>query len=82
MLSDGLDFFIGLAEVGVAVASILIAGLIVGRFTFWTVSRILGKFAGPPATSDSDEDDVDDHTDIPRPPDDADAADGCILYKP
>ena len=71
MVSDALHFFISVAEVSVAVASILIAGLMVGKVAFWIVSRILGKFAGPP--------DIDDSEDEPTPPDDAAISthDGC-----
>jgi hypothetical protein len=66
MLWDVLHFFTSLVEVVVAVALILIAGLMVAKFAFWILSRSLGKLAGPPARSDSDPDEKA----TPSPPDD------------
>jgi hypothetical protein len=70
MLWDAIHFFISLGEVIVAVALVLIAGLIVAKIAFWTLSRCLGKLAGTPARSDSDEGEIYDYIAIPRPPDD------------
>ncbi len=70
MLWDALHFFVNLVEVIVAVALILIAGLTVARIAFWSLSRILGKFAGPATGSDPYEDEIDDYMAIPSPPDD------------
>jgi hypothetical protein len=70
MLWDVLHFFTSLAEVIVAIALILIAGLMVAKFAFWILSRSLGKLAGPPARSDSDPDEIDDYIATPSPPDD------------
>ena len=67
MLRDALHFFVSLAEVIVAVGSILIAGVTIAKIAFWIVSRILGMFAGPPAGSDSNEDEMDDYVTIPSP---------------
>jgi hypothetical protein len=64
MLLDAVHFFLSLVEVIVAVALILITGLIVARIAFWILSRILGKLA------DSYEDEMDDFIAIPTPPED------------
>ena len=71
MLWNALHFFIGLVEVVGAIAVILIAGVMVAKVAFWILSRSLGKLAGPPVGSDSDEDDVDECILVPGPPDDS-----------
>jgi hypothetical protein len=70
MLWDALHFFIGLIEVIVAVALILIAGVTVAKIAFWILSRFLGKFGGPLAGLDSQDDEIDECIVIPNPPDD------------
>ena len=70
MLWSAVNFFIGLVEVTVAVALILIAGVTIAKIAFWILSRILGKLAGPPVGSDSYEDESDEYIIIPSPPDD------------
>jgi hypothetical protein len=70
MLWNALHFFIGLVEVILAITSILIAGVTVAKVAFWILSRSLGKLAGPPARSDSAEDEMDDYIAIPSPSDD------------
>jgi hypothetical protein len=70
MLWSALHFFIGLVEVIVAVALILIAGVAIAKVAFWILSRSLGKLVGRPAGSESHEDEVDEYIIIPSPADD------------
>jgi hypothetical protein len=69
MLWEAIHFFMGLIETAVSVALILIAGVTVAKLAFWILSRCFGKFAGPLAGLDSEEDEVEECIAIPNPPD-------------
>ena len=70
MLWDAIHFFIGLIETAVAVALILIAGVIVAKLAFWILSRSLAKLAGPPVESDPCEEEIAECVIVLSPPDD------------
>lgn len=59
LFKEGFGWFVSLTEVGVAIALILLAGLVVGVAAFWMLSRFLRKLAGPPAELDPYEDEPD-----------------------
>jgi hypothetical protein len=75
MLWDTLHFVISLVEVAVAIALILIAGVVIAKIAFWILSRSLGKLAGPREKSDPYDDELDDYVALPSPPDDTPSED-------
>jgi hypothetical protein len=64
ILSEALDFFVGLVEVAAVVASILVVGLMVATVAFWILSRSLSTLGGRPAGSDWYEDEMDGCIDV------------------
>jgi len=72
MLWDTLHFVISLVEVAVAIALILIAGVVIAKIAFWILSRSLGKLR---EKSDPYDDELDDYVALPSPPDDTPSED-------
>jgi len=64
LFKEGFSWVVSLTEVGVVIALILLAGLVVGMGVFWMLGRFLRKLAGPPTELDRYEDEPD-HIDDP-----------------
>jgi hypothetical protein len=56
LIKEVVSWFVSLTEVGVAIAAMLLIGLIVGMTAFWMLGHCLSKLGGPPAELDPYED--------------------------
>jgi hypothetical protein len=59
LFKELLGWFINLAEVGLAIAAVLLVGLVIGMAGFRILSRIMRLVSGPPPVDPSDEDEPD-----------------------
>ena len=57
LIKEVVSWFVSLTEVGVAIAAMLLIGLIVGMTGFWMLGNCLRKMGGSPAELDPYEDD-------------------------
>jgi hypothetical protein len=55
-IKEVVSWFVSLTEVSVAIAAMLLIGLIVGMTGFWMLSHFLSKLGGPAAELDPYED--------------------------
>jgi hypothetical protein len=60
LFKEAVSWFISLAEVGIAIAAMLLIGLVVGRTGFWMLSHCLSKLGGPPSELEPAEDERED----------------------
>jgi len=53
LFKDAMSWFAGLSEATLAIAAVLVVGLVVGMTAFWVLNLIVKKLAGPTAELDS-----------------------------